>query len=288
MNRAFPGRGRGSRRRALFMAVAVLVAAAGGSLAFLVFYWMGRGTAALGVSLAVALTGMGTGLVFWSHGLMSAEEVSGEREPLASSADVRQEFREGFFVGEERMGRRRLLGWMAGGVLALLGIGSLSLIKSLGKSPLPELFKAVWDEGARLVTADGRPVSTDLAPGSVLNVFPEGAIGATVSQTLLMRVDESLLDMPPERTDWTPKGFIAFSKICTHAGCPVGQYEKDVNLLLCPCHQSAFDILRGALPVSGPAGRALPQLPMFEDEEGNLRARGDFSEPPGPSFWGLH
>lgn len=275
------------RRLALIMGVASLIVALAGALAFLIFFWTGRGTAALGLSLALALAGMGTGLVFWAHGLMPEEETTGEREPLSSADEVKKSFDEDFVAGANRIGRRRLLGWLAGGVLALLGLGSLSLIKSLGKSPSPVLFKAVWDAGARLVTVDGRPISTDLPEGSVLTVFPEGAAGATAAQTLLIRVEEELLDLPPQRMDWAPKGFIAFSKICTHAGCPVGQFEHDVNLLLCPCHQSAFDILRGAVPVGGPAGRALPQLPLFVDNEGYLRARGDFSEPPGPTFWGL-
>jgi ubiquinol-cytochrome c reductase iron-sulfur subunit len=277
--------GQGARRRALILAIASFLVALAAAGAFLVFYWTDRGTAALGASLALALAGLGAGLVIWAHGLMPDEEVSGEREPLPSSDQERQAFQEDFTMGENRIGRRKVLGWMAGGVAGLLTLGSLSLLRSLGKSPLPVLFETNWRNGVRLMTFDGEPVPASLEHGTVLTVFPEGSIGATASQTLLLRIDEKKLDLPAGRDGWTPKGFIAFSKICTHAGCPVAQFEDAENLLLCPCHQSTFDILRGAEPIGGPASRPLAQLPLFVDEQGYLRAQGDFSHPPGPGFW---
>jgi ubiquinol-cytochrome c reductase iron-sulfur subunit len=277
--------GQGSRRRSLFLAVTAFLIALSGAAAFLFSYWTDRGTAALGASLGLALGALGVGLVIWAHGLMPDEEVSGEREPLPSSGQQLDAFREDFTVGENRIARRKLLGWMAGGVAGLLTLGSLSLLRSLGKSPLPVLFETNWESGARLVTFDGELVPASLEPGTVLTVFPEGNIGTTASQTLLLRVDEQQLDLPAGRSGWTPQGFIAFSKICTHAGCPVAQYEDKENLLLCPCHQSTFDVLRGAEPVGGPASRSLPQLPLYIDDQGYLRAQGDFSHPPGPGFW---
>lgn len=280
-----PGRDAGRRRRFLVLAVLALLISLCAAAAFLFFYWTNRGTAALGGSIALSLVAIGVGLVIWSHGLMPDEEISDEREPLASSDLEREAFREDFIVGENKIARRRLLGWMAGGAVSLLAIGSISLLRSLGKSPLPVLFETQWRQGVRLVTVDGRPISADLEIGTVQTVYPEGSEGATASQTLLLRVDEQLLKLPPGRSDWTPQGFIAFSKICTHAGCPVAQYEKSKNLLLCPCHQSTFDVLRGAVPVGGPAGRPLPQLPLYEDDQGFLRAQGDFSDPPGPGYW---
>jgi ubiquinol-cytochrome c reductase iron-sulfur subunit len=78
---------------------------------------------------------------------------------------------------------------------------------------------------------------------------------------------------------------VAFSKVCTHAGCPVGLYQAETRELFCPCHQSAFNVLKGAQPASGPATRALPQLPLGIDDDGYLIALGDFPEPVGPGFW---
>ena len=78
---------------------------------------------------------------------------------------------------------------------------------------------------------------------------------------------------------------IAYSKICTHVGCPVGLYQADTHELLCPCHQSTFDVLDGARPRFGPATRSLPQLPLAVDGDGFLTAQSDFTEPVGPGFW---
>jgi ubiquinol-cytochrome c reductase iron-sulfur subunit len=85
---------------------------------------------------------------------------------------------------------------------------------------------------------------------------------------------------------WVPDGtHVAYSKICTHAGCPVGLYRAESQSLICPCHQSQFDVADGGKPFFGPAARPLPQLPLGVDEEGILVAQGDFPEPVGPAFW---
>jgi ubiquinol-cytochrome c reductase iron-sulfur subunit len=126
-----------------------------------------------------------------------------------------------------------------------------------------------------------------LETGGVLTVFPEGAVDAADSQTVLIRVD--LLDFSPlpGREDWSPDGYLAYSKICTHAGCPVGLYEAQTQQLFCPCHQSVFDAVDGAKPVSGPASRPLPQLPLEVGDDGYLRSQSDYTEPVGPAFWNL-
>ena len=269
----------------MIKAVSSLVVSIAAAAAYLVFYWNDMGTAALGVALALALTGAGAGLVFWAHDLMPDEEISEDRGSLASTEEEIETFLESFTTGEKKIARRKVLGWMIGSAAGLLGLGSISLIRSLGRSPLPVLFQTVWRPGTRLVTPDGNPVPATIEQGTMMTVFPEGNVNATASQTILIRVDESKLRLPPGRSSWAPGGFLAFSKICTHAGCPVAQYEKTVNILLCPCHQSAFDVLRGAAVVGGPAGRPLPQLPLYVDSDGFLRARGDFSQHPGPEFW---
>jgi ubiquinol-cytochrome c reductase iron-sulfur subunit len=118
-----------------------------------------------------------------------------------------------------------------------------------------------------------------------LTVFPEGHTGSADSQTVLIRVDTSTLQPLPGRESWSPDGYLAYSKICTHAGCPVGLYEQSSNSLFCPCHQSVFDVLEGAKPIAGPATRPLPQLPLEIGADGFLRAQGDYIEPVGPGFW---
>jgi ubiquinol-cytochrome c reductase iron-sulfur subunit len=85
--------------------------------------------------------------------------------------------------------------------------------------------------------------------------------------------------------NWTVDNIVAYSKICTHVGCPVALYEQTTHHILCPCHQSTFDAPTGATVIFGPAARPLPQLPLTVDSSGYLVAKSDFTEPVGPSFW---
>src|SRR5438034_693303 len=137
-----------------------------------------------------------------------------------------------------------------------------------------------------LVLLDGSPFrADDLAIDSLVTVFPDGAVGSADSQALLIRVPPDVLRLAPERATWAPDGYVVYSKICTHAGCPVGLYRASERRLICPCHQSTFDVPTGAHPVFGPAGRPLPQLPIRLEPDGTFTAQGDFAEPVGPSFW---
>jgi ubiquinol-cytochrome c reductase iron-sulfur subunit len=175
---------------------------------------------------------------------------------------------------------------MLGAALAALGVVLLFPIRSLGPSPGRSLLRTAWRRGSRVVTPEGEPVAAEALPvGGVLTVFPEGHTDAADSQAILIRVDPAALTPPPGRQGWAPGGNLAYSKICTHAGCPVGLYEDRTGQLFCPCHQSAFDVLGGARPIAGPATRSLPQLPLAIDDEGYLQAGGDFSEPVGPATW---
>ena len=260
-----------------------------GGVGFVLFYWMGEtSTAALGGSMALFLGGMGFTLVIWARWLMSHKEAVEPRHVLESSTIERDEAAEAFCGGARDVRRRRLLKWMGltgAGVFATMVI---SLLRSLGMSPDNSLYSRIWKGGQRLVTRDGKPMSlSSLEPGSTMTVFPEDRIGDERAQTVLIRVKEHLLDLPQERATWAPSGYVAYSRVCTHAGCPVGEYEAEQSLLLCPCHQSTFDVLRAATPTGGPAARALPQLPLYADADGTLRAGGGFTAPPGPGFWGI-
>ena len=139
-----------------------------------------------------------------------------------------------------------------------------------------------------MVGIDGKPVQASALPiDGVLTVFPEGAVGDAMAQTLLIRVPPDLLRLPADRMAWAPDGYVAYSKVCTHAGCPVGLYRAIQHRLICPCHQSTFDVLDGAIPSFGPAARPLPQLPIQLQPDGTFVALGGFPEPVGPSFWNM-
>ena len=255
------------------------------SLGLVITYLLGGQTQVEGLLLGFALGGMGVGLSVWAVSLQDGKEETGERESLGSGAAMQGAVESQ--IGAEVTRRTWLVRSLtaAGGTLAAaLAIPSLSL----GPSPGRDLFETPWAEGSRLVGADGNPVRPrDLVVGSITTVFPEGEVGSADAQTVLVKVDPDLLELPLEREDWTEQGCIAYSKICTHAGCPVGLYRAESHELLCPCHQSTFDVLRGAVPTVGPADRPLPQLPLKVDDEGYLVASADFDSSVGPTFWNI-
>ena len=267
-----------------FAAIAFLLSAAA-AIGLAVVYARGGNVQAEGALILVCFGALGAGLVTVAHRILSSGPFEEEREPLPTRPEERKAFEHDLERGE-RVTRRRFL---TGSLLAALGAIGAALvfpIRSLGPSPGRSLERTPWRRGSRLVTDDGTAVrARDVPLDSLLTVFPEGAAGSADGQTVLVRVRPDLLDPPPERADWSPDGLIAYSKVCTHAGCPVGLYQARTHQLLCPCHQSAFDVLRGAEPVLGPAARALPQLPLEIDAQGFLVARRDYLEPIGPAFW---
>lgn len=256
------------------------------SLGLLVVYVMGGDAQIQGTLLGVALGGLGLGIVVWATRLLHEDEVIEERPDLSSSPDsldATERVLEDPDISRRSLLVRLLLG-ASGSLAAALAIPTLSL----GPRPGQSLFRTPWTQGARVVDLDGNPVRLSaVQPGAVKTVFPEGEVGSADAQTLLLKVDEADLRLPEGREEWAPEGVLAYSKICTHAGCPVGLYRAESHELLCPCHQSTFDVLRGAEPTFGPADRPLPQLPLDVDDEGFLVATGDFSEPVGPGFWNL-
>ncbi len=254
-------------------------------------YVSGGQAQAEGALLMVALGGLGVAVILWARLLVPGPEITDARGELGSPTEaaqaVEETLDETMSAVPEGVGRRSVLRlfWVA---LGALGLAALFPIRSLGPSPGRSLLTTAWREGRRLVDQEGRLVRADtLVVGGTLTVFPEGAERAGDAQAVLIRVKPALLRSSPGREGWTPEGNIAYSKICTHVGCPVGLYQEDTHELVCPCHQSTFDVLNGARPNFGPATRPLPQLPLAVDREGFLVARGDFPEPVGPGFWNL-
>lgn len=239
-----------------------------------------------GVLLGLALGGVGVGIALWAIRLIEAPVRHEERHDLASSDDERRDAEAALEL--DGITRRSFLVKLLVGAGATLAAALALPAFSLGPLPGRALFRTAWAPGSRIVDATGAPIRPeDLELDSVRTVFPEGHVGSPDAQTLLIRVRPADLRLAPERADWAPDGVVGYSKICTHAGCPVGLYRAQQHELLCPCHQSTFDVLEGAKPVFGPAARPLPQLPIDLDGEGFLVARGDFPEPVGPSFWNL-
>ena len=254
--------------------------------------YVGGGQAqAEGALLMVSLGALGVAVILWARLLVPGPEITEERGELGSPTEAAQAVEEDIDETTSEVpatvGRRSVLRlfWLA---LGSLGLAALFPIRSLGPSPGRTLLSTAWREGRRLIDQEGRLVRADtLVVGGTLTVFPEGAERAGDAQAVLVRVEPGLLRPARGREEWAPEGNIAYSKVCTHVGCPVGLYQEDTHELVCPCHQSTFDVLNGAKPRFGPATRALPQLPLMVDREGFLAARGDFPEPVGPAFWNL-
>jgi ubiquinol-cytochrome c reductase iron-sulfur subunit len=268
--------------------VLTLVAAAIAAVAAVVAYWSGASTQVFGGLCALSLLLSGAGLAWWAAWGMPDELATEERGELASTPEERAEFASTFTRGGEAISRRRLL---IGSVTAILGAYAalgVSLMRSLAPDPYRILGHTTWSPGARLVTSRGTALKPDdVRIDSVITVYPEGHIADPSAQTVLIRVNPSLLRLPSNQQSGVVDGILAYSKVCTHAGCPIGLYQAEQHVFLCPCHESTFDVLRGAVPVSGPATRPLPQLPLQVDGEGFLAARADYATPVGPSFWDM-
>jgi ubiquinol-cytochrome c reductase iron-sulfur subunit len=228
---------------------------------------------------------------------MPDNEVTVQRHEFRSPEEDRKDFvktaKEG--AAAAGLGRRSLIKRSLGLSLGLVGLSPLLLLRDLGPLPGDSLTKTGWKAGTRLVTDPGdRPIKPeDLEVGAVAQVLPQMLPGEdhrklteiATDAVLLIRLRPEEFNLDAERLSWTYEGIIAFSKICSHMGCAVALYEQNTKHLLCPCHQSTFDVTRAAKVLFGPAARPLPQLALALDAEGYLVAKQPFSEPVGPSFW---
>jgi len=255
-------------------------------------------TASLGIAIALGLLGIGIGAVHWAKALMSDAEIVEMRHGTRGTPEVRQKAVDVFTLGnkESGFGRRTLIRNSLFGALALTPIPAVVLFRDLAPDEEPNqlLRHTLWEKGTRLARdPNGTPIkASDVTFGSAFHVIPEGLNDEhdrleqkAKASVLLMRLHPEDLNELPERAGWSYDGIVAYSKICTHVGCPVALYEQQTHHLLCPCHQSQFDVANHAKVIFGPASRPLPQLPIAIDEEGYLVAQSDFLEPVGPSFW---
>jgi len=277
-------RGPAEERAPRLIALSFLVSALG-SAGLGIVYLAGGHTQAEGLMVGIAFGGLAFGLVAWSKYLMPDGPFVEERDSLSSEDHEREKVAADFARGGRQIGRRRFLGWSLAAAMGALGVAMLFPVRSLGSRPGRDLFETAWADGIRLVTSDGEPVRADeLAVGTLLSVFPEGRTNDADAQAVLvrLRIDRRTGGRPGAQA---PEDLVAYSKICTHAGCLVGLYDPRSQNLLCPCHQGAFDAADGARPIAGPVTRRLPELPLRVDGQGFLRAAGDFPEPVGVGFW---
>jgi ubiquinol-cytochrome c reductase iron-sulfur subunit len=258
-----------------------------GAAGFVLTYLFGANTQLLGIMVFLMMGGIGVGMVSWAKRFLTPREPDVEpRGRIESTEEEIRRFSADFNVGEYELERRSLLTKLLLGALGAMGLAAVVPFASLGPKPDESFSRTRWKRGTRLVDIDGTPIRAgSVNTDAVLTVFPDGDVGDEFAQALLIGLQPGRLVPVPGREDWTPGNMAAFSKICTHVGCPVGLYERQTGELLCPCHQSTFAVYEACEPIFGPAATPLPQLPLAIDDDGFVIARGDFSRPPGPEFW---
>lgn len=274
----------------------------------------------LGLGLGIGMLGIGLAAVQWARALMDDTERVEDRHPMSAGPSVQQQALEMLRDGgrEANIGRRPVLKGALGGALALAPLTFVvPLVGNLGADwDIGKFTRTAWaaldaepedrryyhavdgDAGTQYFRylardpQDTRIRAADVTNGNIVHVMPYGLPEQShyleekaKAVVLLIRVAPEILKESPERQSWSYDGIVAYSKICTHVGCPVALYEQQTHHLLCPCHQSTFDVTDAAKVVFGPATRALPQLPIAVDDEGYLYATADFDEVVGPSYW---
>ena len=270
------------------------------------FLGYGASTVFLGLTLGLALLLLGVGVVQLSRKLMSDVEIVEARHPVRSP-DEDREFAVGALnqgIADSTIGRRPLIRNSLIGAVAALGLPAIVALRDLGPLPGTKLERTVWAPGMRVVNdVSGEPLRAEqIEIGQLVNAepavfFEEDEEGEPLYEGVRLQQEKAkaaviLVKMRPEditpapgRENWGVEGVLCYSKICTHVGCPISLWEQQTHHLLCPCHQSTFDLADNGKVIFGPAARALPQLPLMVDDEGYLVAQSDFTEPVGPSYW---
>jgi ubiquinol-cytochrome c reductase iron-sulfur subunit len=266
----------------------------------------GASTVFLGLTMGLSFLAIGAGIIQWSRKLMVDNEIVEMRHPVASSEEDREYAVAAFNQGVEDSGimRRPLVRNSLLGAIGTALLPAVVVLRDLGPLPGKALYHTVWKPGMRVVRdVSGSPISAaDMELGDLINAEPDVffnparydheefdehhlLVEKAKAAVILVRMRPEDIKPLPGRENWHYEGILCFSKICTHVGCPISLYEQQTHHLLCPCHQSTFDLSGNAKVVFGPAARALPQLQLDVDSDGYLVAVDDFDEPVGPSFW---
>ncbi len=257
----------------------------------------------LGLTSGLALLFIGIGAVQWARQLMDDHEMVDYRHGAGSSEDDKAymvaEMEK--VVDESKITRRKVIGRSLIGAMAALGLPLIVSFADLGPWPTRKRIEqtigtTIWAEGIRLVhDITYAPIKpADIEIGQLINAEPENLkelhgkefqVEKAKAAIIIVRMNPNTIQIPDSRQDWQIGGILCYSKICTHVGCPISLWEQQTHHLLCPCHQSTFDLGNSGLVVFGPAKRALPQLPITTDAEGYLIARSGFNVPTGPSYF---
>jgi ubiquinol-cytochrome c reductase iron-sulfur subunit len=263
-------------------------------------YWQNWSPWIFGGALGAGMFALGFGITAWGKYLMPQGPFVEERHVLAKGPEERNALSAALVERTAVVVKRRK---MLGGLLAagggIMGIVlAFPLLRSLGPVPKDEYEVSQWKAGTVLVDSNGRPVRREtLVPGGIMTVYPRNQMrrengeitftdqGLATDQTVLIRLPGGAFTTMPGRENWTPDGYVAYSKVCTHLGCPVGLYEQELQLLVCPCHQSMFDVRNGAVPQFGPAPRPLPQLALGYNDQGYLIATAPYDQALGPGYF---
>jgi ubiquinol-cytochrome c reductase iron-sulfur subunit len=272
----------------------------------------------IGITFGVSVLALGIGVILYVKKFFP-DEVSIQQRHDGPSPEVarRTVIAQLGQAGEDTtIGRRSLITSSAIAATGIFGLGfGIATIGPLVRDPWkggPDA--ALWTTGWKSVNGEtvylrrdtGIPDEISLVrpedqePGSMETVFPfreseRGneeallkALRRSDNPAMLIRLRPGTPVIPaPGQENMHYGDFYAYSKICTHLGCPTSLYETQTQRILCPCHQSQFIATEYARPVFGPAARPLPELPITVNEEGYLIATGDFSGPIGPAFWEL-
>jgi ubiquinol-cytochrome c reductase iron-sulfur subunit len=272
------------------------------------FLGFGSSNFFLGLTLGGAMLLIGIGAIQWAKKLMGDHEIVEYRHAAGSSEEDKAYSVAAYYQGAEESGiaRRPLIRNSLLGAMGLLGLPAIVLLRDLGPAPSDRYSVTVWKKGIRIVNdVSGAPIKpSDVAIGQLINAEPalffdetqyggeaaqyEGVslqVEKTKAAVIVVRMSPEDITPFPSRKDWGVQGILCYSKICTHVGCPISLWEQQTHKLLCPCHQSTFDLANNGKVVFGPAARPLPQLPIGTDGDGYLIAMAPFDEPVGPSFW---
>jgi ubiquinol-cytochrome c reductase iron-sulfur subunit len=259
---------------------------------------------ALGLTLGLGMLMIGLGAIHWARKLMPGNEVVAMRHELRSEPDERQAAVEAFDRGlaDSGFAQRPIIRRTLIGAMLVLPLPLVIVLRDLytspegTPSPAEQLEQTIWDSGVRIVTdVELNPLKPEDVPvGGLVAAVPanlrdieeeDGNLNARAKAAIILvrMVPDEIVSQQGEA--WDYQGILAYSKICTHVGCPIALYEQRTHHLLCPCHQSTFDLADSGNVVFGPAARQMPQLPITVDDEGYLVAVSDFQQPGGPSFW---
>jgi ubiquinol-cytochrome c reductase iron-sulfur subunit len=286
-------------RRAELVLSALLLLAAVFAVGFVAVYAIGSApdpTQLLGLSLGLTFVCLAGACLVIARRLVPDEELEDDY-PAYEDEGAQIQLEALVAESTSRFTRRRLV--VGSASVAGLAVAAAAAAPLTAFGPVFDLQSFVqtpWRRGRVLVGEDGRPLAADdIDEADFYSAYPQGADREQYGAPLVVvRLPPAQIHPPPGREGWQPDGILAYSKICTHAGCAISLYRTPrfpavdpAPALVCPCHYSTFDPARGAKVLFGPAGRPLPQLPLELGPGGELRAAGNFSGPVGPAWWGV-